>query len=94
MMGVVERAGLAAVSHIGCRIIYPDRSDTAPGSIRKPDTLALPVSTRPMCGIAPRRRGVMGKSPGTDDRQIPLGFGGLYASPGDHIGHFYQTTDE
>ena len=25
---------------------------------------------------------------------MSLGFGNLYASPGDHIGHFYQTTEE
>ena len=24
----------------------------------------------------------------------PLGFGGVYASAGDHIGHFYQTKQE
>ena len=28
------------------------------------------------------------------DDQIPLGFAELYASPGDHIGHFYQTREE
>ena len=26
--------------------------------------------------------------------RVPLGFGDLYASRGDHIGHFYQTTEE
>ncbi len=29
----------------------------------------------------------------TDDR-IFLGIGGLYASPGDHLGHFYSTREE
>ena len=26
--------------------------------------------------------------------RVPLGFGNLYASAGDHIGHFYRTTEE
>ncbi len=26
--------------------------------------------------------------------KVPLGFGDLLASPGDHIGHFYQTREE
>ena len=30
---------------------------------------------------------------GTENR-VPLGFGDLYASAGDHIGHFYQTAEE
>jgi len=34
---------------------------------------------------------------GTRDVQkdrVPLGFGNLYASAGDHIGHFYRTSEE
>ncbi len=27
-------------------------------------------------------------------RRVSLGFGNLYASPGDHIGHFYRTSEE
>jgi hypothetical protein len=34
-----------------------------------------------------------GKDYGLDE-SIVLGFGGLYARPGDHIGHFYHTQDE
>lgn len=30
---------------------------------------------------------------GPKDR-VSLGFGNLYASPGDHIGHFYRTSEE
>ncbi len=26
--------------------------------------------------------------------RVPLGFGDLYASAGDHIGHFYQSSEE
>ena len=26
--------------------------------------------------------------------RVPLGFGDLYASPGDHIGHFYDSSEE
>ena len=26
--------------------------------------------------------------------RVSLGFGNLYASPGDHIGHFYRTSEE
>ena len=41
----------------------------------------------------------MRETPGTDvsgaeNGRIPMGFGGLYASVGDHIGHFYQTGEE
>ncbi len=41
----------------------------------------------------------MHETPGTDvsggeNGGVPLGFGGLYASVGDHIGHFYQTGEE
>lgn len=41
----------------------------------------------------------MRENPGTDvsggeNGGVPLGFGGLYASVGDHIGHFYQTGEE
>ena len=28
------------------------------------------------------------------DGRVPLGFGDLYASAGDHIGHFYQSNEE
>ncbi len=28
------------------------------------------------------------------DGRVPLGFGDLYASAGDHIGHFYQSSEE
>ena len=31
---------------------------------------------------------------GAGEERVSLGFGDLYASPGDHIGHFYQTTEE
>ena len=31
---------------------------------------------------------------GKDTTPVSLGFGDLYASPGDHIGHFYQTSAE
>ena len=31
---------------------------------------------------------------GAREERVSLGFGDLYASPGDHIGHFYQTTEE
>ena len=34
-----------------------------------------------------------GISGGHEDR-VPLGFGDLYASTGDHIGHFYETSEE
>ena len=34
-----------------------------------------------------------GSDPGTSGR-VPLGFGNLYASVGDHMGHFYQTKEE
>lgn len=34
-----------------------------------------------------------GTSSGQNDR-VSLGFGNLYASVGDHVGHFYQTTEE
>ena len=34
-----------------------------------------------------------GVAMGQHDR-VSLGFGDLYASPGDHIGHFYRTGDE
>lgn len=30
----------------------------------------------------------------TKEGRIPLGFGDLYASAGDHIGHFYQSSEE
>ena len=33
------------------------------------------------------------KDSAPNDR-VPLGFGNLYASAGDHIGHFYQTAEE
>jgi len=33
-------------------------------------------------------------NPGAQDNRVSLGFGKLYASPGDHIGHFYRTTEE
>ena len=36
------------------------------------------------------RRGVHGPGHG----RVPLGFGNLYASLGDHIRHFYQTNEE
>ncbi len=41
----------------------------------------------------------MEENPGTDvsggeNGRVPMGFGGLYASVGDHIGHFYQTGEE
>ncbi len=41
----------------------------------------------------------MHETPGTDvsggeSGRVPMGFGGLYASVGDHIGHFYQTGEE
>ncbi len=41
----------------------------------------------------------MRENPGTDvsggeNGGVPMGFGGLYASVGDHIGHFYQTGEE
>ena len=26
--------------------------------------------------------------------RVPLGFGNLFASPGDHIGHFYESREE
>ena len=26
--------------------------------------------------------------------RVPLGFGNLFASPGDHIGHFYENREE
>ncbi len=26
--------------------------------------------------------------------RVSLGFGDLYGSPGDHIGHFYETKEE
>ena len=32
--------------------------------------------------------------PGGYEARVPLGFGSLYASIGDHIGHFYQTSEE
>ena len=32
--------------------------------------------------------------PGGQKTRVPLGFGNLYASTGDHIGHFYRTKDE
>ena len=31
---------------------------------------------------------------GGKNGRVPMGFGGLYASVGDHIGHFYQTGEE
>ncbi len=31
---------------------------------------------------------------GPQKDRVPLGFGNLYASPGDHIGHFYRTSEE
>ncbi len=31
---------------------------------------------------------------GAQKDRVPLGFGNLYASPGDHIGHFYRTSEE
>ncbi|MCH7565399.1 MAG: MEDS domain-containing protein, partial [Gemmatimonadetes bacterium] len=31
---------------------------------------------------------------GVGEERLPLGFADLYASPGDHIGHFYQTAEE
>ena len=34
-----------------------------------------------------------GSDPGTSGR-VALGFGNLYASVGDHMGHFYQTKEE
>ncbi len=33
-------------------------------------------------------------TPGEQNDRVSLGFGGLYASPGDHIGHFYRTSEE
>ena len=39
----------------------------------------------------------MPNGPQTDSKQtgrVSLGFGNLYASAGDHIGHFYRTSDE
>ncbi len=41
----------------------------------------------------------MAENPGTDvsggeNGGVPMGFGGLFASVGDHIGHFYQTGEE
>lgn len=41
----------------------------------------------------------MRENPGTDvsggeKGGVPMGFGGLYASAGDHLGHFYQTGEE
>ncbi len=34
-----------------------------------------------------------GNGGGAGDR-VSLGFGNLHASPGDHIGHFYETKPE
>ncbi len=50
------------------------------------------------CTARPART-AMSEHPRSDekragDRRVPLGFANLYASPGDHIGHFYQTTAE
>lgn len=36
----------------------------------------------------------MGMEPAISNGRIPLGFAELYAAPGDHIGHFYQTRKE
>ena len=32
--------------------------------------------------------------PGREKARVSLGFGGLYATLGDHIGHFYRTNEE
>lgn len=44
--------------------------------------------------IAGKEGGMMGRDPVVGNDHIPLGFAELYASPGDHVGHFYQTPEE